>query len=156
MTTRVELAPEQLPEQLRPLLVSFQEAQRRGLDAHQAVTRAPIPERHKLTGTAEEAAREAAVAHTALLEATRQSPTPMRDHSAAAYASCVEKAREALATAEAELRAAAGHASVYASVRPGKPLVNTERGVEAPGRQRAMLSVSLLREVVDSLPESLG
>ncbi|MET9099596.1 hypothetical protein [Streptomyces antibioticus] len=158
MTTRVELTPEQVPEQLRGLLVNYMEAQRRALDAKQAVQRVAIPERHKLAGRAEETAREAAAAHVALMEATREQPDAMRAFSAARFAASVGRAREFLQAAEAELRTAAGHARVSASVRPGRPCVNTERierAEQAPGLQRAMGVVSLLREVIDSLPEDI-
>lgn len=155
MTTNVHVTAEQLPEPLRPLLVSYREAQQAARDAHTALSRAGIRDKHALQGPADEAARDAGHAHTALLEATRENPTLMRDHSAAKFAACVERAREAMATAEAELRAAATHAAVFSSIRDGKPTVNTERAEQAPGKQRAMLTVSLLRDVIAALPEDI-
>ncbi|MFG2948163.1 hypothetical protein [Streptomyces adustus] len=155
MTTRVELTPEQMPEQLRPLLVTFKEAQKAADEATNNMRIAPVREKHHLQAPLDDANRQAAEAHVALLEATRENPTLMRDHAAAKFAACVERAREALEAADSELRAAAGHAAVFSSVRSGKPTVNTERAEQAPGKQRAMFSVSLLREVRESLPEDI-
>lgn len=155
MTTRVELAPEQMPEQLRPLLAAYTEAQRRALDAHQALTRAGIADKPALAGPAEDAARAAAEAHRALLEGTREQPMQMRQYSHAQYMAAVERAREHLQAAEAELRAAAGHAAVHGAIRDGKPTVNFERGMESVGRKAALFVVGVVQEAVSHLPDGI-
>lgn len=155
MTTRVELTLEQLPEQLRPLLADYHAKQRQALDAHQALSRAGIQDKPKLSGPAEEAARDAAEAHTALLEATREHPTEMRQYSHAKFMAAVERAREHLAAAEAELRTAAGHAAVFAAVRDGRPTLNVERGAEGAGRKRAMYAAGVVRDASGSLPDAI-
>lgn len=155
MTTRVELTAEQLPEQLRPLLADYHAKQRQALDAHQALSRAGIQDKHKLSGPAEDAARDAAEAHRALVEGTREHPTEIRQHNHARFAACVERAREHLQAAEAELRAAAGHAAVHGSVRDGRPTVNAERGTESQGLKAAMFAVGLVRDAAGQLPDAI-
>lgn len=155
MTTRVELAPEQLPEQLRGLLTDYHDKQRRALDAHQALSRAGIQDKHKLSGPAEDAARDAAEAHRALVESTREHPVEMRQHSHAKYMAAVERAREHLAAAEAELRTAAGHAAVYGGVRAGRPCVNYERGMESPGRKAALFALGTVQDAASNLPDAI-
>lgn len=155
MTTQVHITADQLPDQLRPLLADFLEAQGQAHDAHRELTTAPIPERHKLQGPAEEAANKAREAHTTLLEGTREHPVEMRQHAHARFAASVERAREHLAAAEQELRTAAGHAAVHGSVRDGKPCVNTERGAESPGKKAALFAVGLVRDAADSLPDAV-
>lgn len=155
MSTRVEIVEQQLPEQLRPLLVDYHQAQRRALDAHQALTRAGVPDKPALAGPAEDTARDAAEAHRLLLEATREQPMQMRQHAHAQYMAAVERAREHLQAAEAELRVAAGHAAVHGSVRDGRPTVNFERGLDAKGRQAALFVVGVVQEAVSHLPDSI-
>lgn len=158
MSTTVTIKAEQLPDVLRPQLAQFEEAQRAATEARRALNVASIADKHALAPLADKALVDAQAAHVALCEATRAQPSACRDYSSAAFAGCTERAREHMRAAEAELRAAAGHAAVFSSVRDGKPLVNTdrvERAEQAPGRRRAMFSVSLLREVLDSLPEDV-
>ncbi|MFG3235001.1 hypothetical protein ACGFZG_24995 [Streptomyces antibioticus] len=158
MTSHVQITEQQLPEQLRLLLATFEEAQRAARAAADDFRRASIRDKHGLQGPLDEANRAAAEAHVELLEGTRAHPLEMRQYSHAQFASAVERARDHMQAAEAELRAAAGHAAVYASVRPGRPCVNTERverAEQAPGKQRAMFTVSMLREVIGALPEGV-
>lgn len=155
MSSIVTIKAEQLPEALRPLLKEYEEAQRAASEAQRAMSIAGIADKHALKEPLDKAVADVRNAHAALVEGTRAQPSAIRDHAGAAFASAVERARGHLVQAEAELRAAAGHACVFSSVRDGKPLVNTERAEQAPGRQRAMLSVSLLREALGSLPEDV-
>lgn len=155
MASRIEITAEQLPEQIRPLLETFQTAQREVADAHNRLRVAGIPEKHALQGPADDATRKAGAAHVALLEGTREHPTEMRQYSHAKFSAAVERAREHLAQAEAELRAAAGHAAVHGAVRDGKPCVNFDRGMEASGRKTALFAVGLVQDAAGSLPESI-
>jgi hypothetical protein len=155
MTTRVEITEEQLPEQLRPLLVAHLDARRAAGDAHNDVRVAGIREKHLMQGPLDEANRKAAEAHVALLEATREQPGAMREYAHARFAASVERAREHLAAAEQELRSAAGFAAVHGSVRDGRPCVNPERGHEAPGKKRALFSVGLVQDAAGSLPDAI-
>lgn len=155
MTSQVHITAEQLPEPLRPLLADYHQAQQEAQTAHRNATTAPRESRHELQELAQAAARKTAETKTALLDGTREHPTEMREHTHARFMSCIERAREHLQTAEQELRAAAGFSAVHHSVLGGKPTVNTERGHDAPGKKRAMLSVGLVRDATDSLPEDL-
>ncbi|GAB2946660.1 hypothetical protein [Streptomyces heilongjiangensis] len=155
MTTRVEISAPQLPEPLRPLLEAYKAAQREAADAHNRLRVAAIPQKHALQAPADEASRKAGEAHVALLEATRERPLEMRQYSHAQFAAAVERAREHLAAAERELRAAAGHAAVHGSVRDGKPCVNTERGGSAAGLTAAMFAVGLVQEAAGALPDAI-
>ncbi|MEW2083473.1 hypothetical protein [Streptomyces sp. NPDC005283] len=156
MTTRVEIKPEQLPEALRPLLEQHTAAQTAAHDAHRRLTATPYPNRGPVQEEADKAGTAAREAHTALLEGTREHPLEMRQYAHARFASSIERAREHLQAAEAELRAAAGHAAVHGSVRDGRPTVNAERGAESPGKKAALFSVGLVRDAADSLPDSIG
>ncbi|TQE40244.1 hypothetical protein Sipo8835_00080 [Streptomyces ipomoeae] len=155
MTTRVEIVASQLPEQLRPLLVAFTEAQKEAGEAHRRLSIAAISEKPTLKGPADDAARKASEAHVALLEGTRERPMELRQYSHAQFSAAVERAREHLAAAEAELRTAAGHAAVHGAVRDGKPTVNFERGLEAAGRKRALFAVGLVQDAAGSLPDAI-
>lgn len=155
MSSIVTIKAEQLPEALRPALKEYEEAQLAAGEARRALNVAPVADKHSLKPAVDKAVADAQAAHTALLEATRAQPSAIRDHSNAAFAACVERAREHLAQAEAELRAAAGHAAVWGSVRPGRPTVNIERGDQTPGRLRAMFAVGQVREAVEALPEDV-
>lgn len=155
MSSIVTIKAEQLPEALRPTFKEYEEAQRSAGEARHDLNAASIADKYALKPAADKAAADAQAAHTALLEATRAQPSVIRDHANAAFASCVESAREHLLAAEGELRAAAGHAAVWGSVRPGRPTVNVERGDQTPGRLRAMFAVGQVREAVDSLPEDV-
>lgn len=155
MTTRVELTPEQLPEQLRPLLTDYLEARKEAGTAHNNFRVAPVRDKHHFQAPLDDANRKAAEAHVALLEASREQPGAMREYSHARFAAAVERAREHLAAAEAELRVAAGHAAVHGSVRDGRPTVNVERGQESAGRKAALFAAGLVRDAADGLPESI-
>jgi hypothetical protein len=155
MSSIVTITAEQLPEALRPAFKEYEEAQHAAGEARRALNTAAIADKHTLKPVADKAVADAHAAHTALCEATRAQPSAMRDYSNAAFHACVERAREHLAAAEAELRAAAGHAAVWGSVRPGRPTVNVERGDQTPGRLRAMFAVGQVREAVDALPEDV-
>ena len=155
MYGRIEVTAEQLPEQLRPLLAAYLEAQAEAVETARALNCAPITTKRELKGPADDAEREAAEAHHKLVEATREQPGPMREYSNARFHTAVESAREHLTAAEAELRTAAGHAAVHASIRPGKPCVSPERGMESAGLKRAMFAVCVVRDSVSSLPEDI-
>ncbi|MER5470848.1 hypothetical protein [Streptomyces sp. NPDC002685] len=155
MTSRIDITPEQLPEQLRPLLTAYLEARRQADAAFNAQRVAPVHGKHQLQAPLDEANTKAGEARVALLEGTREHPVEMRQYSHARYAACVERAREHLQEAERELRSAADHAAVHASVRDGRPTVNSERGHEAQGKKAVMFSVGMVRETADSLPEGI-
>ncbi|KAB1149239.1 hypothetical protein F7R91_05630 [Streptomyces luteolifulvus] len=155
MTTRVEITAEQLPEQLRPLLAAYLEARGQAADAFNDQRVAPVRGKHLLQAPLDEANRKAGEAHAALLEGTREHPLEMRQHAHAKFAAAVERAREHLQAAEAELRAAAGFAAVHGSVRDGKPCVNLERGQESPGRKAAMFARGLVQDAAGSLPDAV-
>jgi hypothetical protein len=155
VSTRIEIVAEQLPEQLRPLLDAFVDAQRAAAEAQRALSCAGIPDKPALKGPADDATRAATEAITSLLEGTREHPQEMRQYSHARFSAAVERAREHLAAAEAELRKAAGHAAVHGAVRDGKPTVNYDRGMETPGRNRALFAVGLVQEAAGRLPESI-
>jgi hypothetical protein len=155
MSTRVELVPDQLPEQMRPLFAAYTEAQQEAGKAHDNFRTAGVRQKHQMQGPLDAANRKAAEAHQALLEATREQPGAMREYSHARFAACVERAHEHLAAAERELRAAAGHAAVHGSVRDGRPTVNTERGAEGAGRKSAMYAAGVVRDAAASLPDSI-
>ncbi|MFC4500665.1 MULTISPECIES: hypothetical protein [Streptomyces] len=155
MTTHVHITAEQLPEQLRPLLAAFVEAQGAARTAANDFRIAGIRDKHMLQAPLDDANRTAAAAHVALLEGTREQPGVMREYSHAKFAAAVERAREHLQAAEAELRAAAGHAAVHGSVRDGKPCVNSERGMESQGRKAALFAVGLVQEAAGHLPDAI-
>ena len=155
MSSIVTIRPEQLPEALRPQFKEYEAAQVAAGEARRAVNVAAVADKHALRPVADKAVADAQAAHTALCEATRAQPSAIRDHCGAAFAACVERAREHLQAAEAELRSAAGHAAVWGSVRPGRPTVNAERGGQTPGRLRAMFAVGQIREALDALPEDV-
>lgn len=102
-----------------------------------------------------DATAEAEAAHAALIEATRANARRMREYAADYFAGAVDRARGAVATAEAELRDAAAVAALFASIHDGRPTLNsdTQAGRDSKPRQRAMLAVSLLRDI--ELPEDL-
>lgn len=155
MSTRVEITVEQLPEQLRPLLAAYAEAQQAAKTADSKLRCAGIQEKRTLQGPADDANRAVAEAHTALLEATREHPLEMRQYSHAQFVAAVERSREYLQAAEAELRAAAGHAAVHGSIRDGRPTVNVERGAEALGKKAALFAVGLVQEAAGALPDGI-
>ncbi|AZQ35939.1 hypothetical protein EJ357_22680 [Streptomyces cyaneochromogenes] len=155
MTTRVEITEEQLPEQLRPLLAAYRETRQKAADAFNDQRVAPVHAKHQLQAPLDEANRAASEAHTALLEGSREHPQEIRQYSHARFAACVERAREHLVAAEQELRKAAGHAAVHASVRDGRPTVNAERGQESPGKKAAMFAIGLVQDAAGSLPDGI-
>lgn len=155
MTSQVEIKPEHLPEQLRPLLEQYTETQQAAREADRRLNATHISQRGPLQEEADKAGAAARDAHAALIEGTREHPAEIRQYSHARFAASVERAREHLQAAEAELRAAAGYSAVHGSIRDGKPTVNAERGFEAAGKKRAMFSVGLVREAADSLPEDV-
>lgn len=154
MSEYVTLTLEQLPEQLRPHLQTYLDAQKAAREARDGHDRAHLSAKGDFP--IEKTQEAAHAAHAQLMERTAESTIQMQQHSEARHGACVARAREHLAAAEAELLAAAGHAALWASVRPGRPTVNGERGQTSEGRQRTMSAVSAVRAAAARLPEGVG
>ncbi|WP_367324813.1 hypothetical protein [Streptomyces sp. HUAS ZL42] len=155
----ITLRADHLPPSLANLLDAYTQASQAAVEARRALDTAPIQERHELTEPAEKAHTAAVEALGALEAATARSNQQLRDSASGAYFSHVEAARTALATAEQEMRSAAAAAGLYATAtaRPGRRVLNIEGDAagRSKGKQRAMLCVSEIREVLGQLPDAV-
>ncbi|MGW1669012.1 hypothetical protein [Streptomyces sp. NPDC002324] len=157
--TTINLKPEHLPGDIATLLTGFLTAQRAAVEAQQTFDRTPIQLRGEPKEHLDQAKTAAAESLGALEAATARSNQQILDSAAGAFFAHVEAARTALATAETEMRNAAAAAALYATAqgRAGRRVMNieSESAGRSKGRQRAMLVVSEIRDVVSMLPEDV-
>lgn len=160
MSNAVTLVGEHLPTEVRALFDAYIEATRGANAAARAVAVAHIADRPPLKEAADQAAAAVAAAKEALAEGTRRSNRQLVDAAAGAFSAHVEDARAALAEAERQMRLAASAAAMYATAaaRPGRPVLDItgDAASRSAGKQRAMASVSNIRDLLASLPEGVG
>lgn len=149
----VRLVAEDMPAEIRELLVAYRQAVAAAAATHQACVKSPYGT-GGYAGANEahgEALKKQEAAHAALSAATRRSPRAIADSTAGSYAEHVEKGFARLREAEAEFRAAAEAAAMHATAvaRPGHPLLEpAERIAKEYGpRRKCMSIVSAIRGV---------
>jgi hypothetical protein len=159
MSNVVTLRREHVPADIGELLDTYTTATQTAHDAAHAVNTAQVAARPALKETATKATADATAAKEALATATSRANRQLLDTAAGAYIAHVETARRLLAEAETEMRSAAAAAAMFATAtaRPGRPVLSIEGDAagRSEGKVRAMLAVSLIRDVVGSLPEDV-
>jgi len=155
----ISLTAQHLPADIASLLDQYTQAQQTAREAQRTFDTAPIQQRHQLKDATDQAHAAAATALEALSTATARSNQQIRDSAAGSFYSHIEAARVALAEAETQMRLAAAAAGLYATAtaRPGRRILDAggEAAARSGGKQRAMLVVSEIRDVVGLLPDAI-
>jgi hypothetical protein len=147
----VKLIPEDMPAEIRDLVVAYREAAAAAGATHQAAVKAPFgsPGYGPAQEVHEEALRKQEAAHNALSSATRRNPRAIADSCAGSFAEHVERGAAKLREAEGEFRAAAAAAAMYATAvaRPGQPLLEPTERIEreCEPRRKCMSLAATLR-----------
>lgn len=157
----VDLNRDDLPADIAALLDDFTAVKDDANRLHGELSRTPMHDASygKLNEAYEAALVDLQAAHAALSDATRRSPRQIQDACAGSFGAHVERARALLVEAEAEMRAAAVAAGMFATAkgRAGQPILAPRENVvrQYGPRVRSMSAVSGIRNLVSRLPEDV-
>jgi hypothetical protein len=154
---RVSLRAEHLPPPAREALAVLQQAIAGKAAAETAFANATSRDKavaQQAVGTATEAVHAAL---SGLADVTASSTTAIRDSANAAFITSMAAASGAVRTAVDALAEATDAAALYATAKPGRPVLRLDgRGpTDAPVRARLGLLRSQLRDLLSLLPDDI-